>query len=314
MLNGSMDRTKISIEEPETDDAGWIAQLEALGSARAPAMAQWPTYGAIAASGGRQLRRLVFRARGAAVGAAQVLGRALPGPLGFGRALWLISRGPVFAPELSPDVQRACLRAAARHLPGVLIATPEMPLRGRGLIPLVTPRHQAIWDLGPEPQALRAGLAQKWRNRLAAAERGGITVRDEPDPAWLFDSEAAQRRARGYRALPAAFVTSWERAAPGSVLTLRAEDRTGARLAGIVVLRHGTGASYQIGWTGPEGRASGAHNLLIWQAALRLRAQGVKSFDLGDVNSEAGAGLMRFKLGTGAQAASLGATCLILPG
>lgn len=315
MLNGGMDRIAIQIDPTDPAAADWPALLAELGPARVPAMAQWPAHGAIGVAGGRLLRRLVFRQEGLPIAAAQVLGRPLFGRAGFGRALWWIGRGPVLAAgREGPDLHRACLRAAARVLPGLLIATPEAPVAGPGLIPLVTPRHQALWDLAPTPEALRGGLAQKWRNRLSAAERAGVRVREETDPAWLFAAEAAQRRARGYRALPAAFVTAWAGAEPGGVLALRAEDAAGARLAGIVVLRHGAGASYQIGWSGPEGRAAGAHNLLLWQAALRLRAQGVRVFDLGDVNSEEGAGLMHFKLGTGAQAAPLGATCLVLPG
>jgi hypothetical protein len=52
---------------------------------------------------------------------------------------------------------------------------------------------------------------------------------------------------------------------------------------------------------------------MLWQAALSLRSQGVKSIDLGDVNSESGAALARFKLGTGAGVKVAGATCLVLP-
>lgn len=318
MLNGGMDPVAIQIDPTDPAAVDWPALLAELAPARVPALAQWPAHGAICVAGGRLLRRLVFRHEGTPVGAAQVLGRPLFGRAGFGRALWWIGRGPVLAAGRegaeSAGLHRACLRAAARALPGLLIATPEGPVTGPGLIPLVTPRHQALWDLGPTPEVLRRGLAQKWRNRLSAAERAGLRLREESDPAWLFAAEASQRRVRGYRALPAAFVTAWAAAEPGGVLALRAEDAAGTRLAGIVVLRHGAGASYQIGWSGPEGRAAGAHNLLLWQAALRLRAQGVRVFDLGDVNSEEGAGLMHFKLGTGAQAAPLGATCLVLPG
>ena len=101
--------------------------------------------------------------------------------------------------------------------------------------------------------------------------------------------------------------------AAGGVLALAVLSEAGEKIAGGVFLRHGRGASYQIGWSGEEGRARGAHNLLLWQAGLRLRRAGVRRLDLGDINSEAGAGLMRFKLGTGAVAQSLGASALVLP-
>lgn len=283
--------------------AAWDAALAAHAPA-APLQAH-AGYGAIAASSGRGLRRLQIRAGDRLVGLAQVLGRG---------GLWLCSRGPVFAADLPEATQRQALRALARALPGVLIATPEMPVAGFGLVPLVTARHQAIWDLTPEEGALRAGLQGKWRNRLVAAERAGLRVRVERAADWLIAAEAQQRQDRGYRALPPAFAEAWAQQSPGSALVLSAGTATAPRLAGVMVLRAGAGASYHLGWSGPEGRAAGAHNLLLWQAALRLRGMGLSRFDLGDINSEAGAGLMHFKLGTGASVHRLGATCLVLPG
>ncbi|KQB17243.1 GNAT family N-acetyltransferase [Rhodobacter capsulatus] len=297
-----MDRIEITTfapAEPGAFDAA-VARLSPAAALQARAV-----YGEIAAAAGRGLRRLQIHAGGRRIGLAQVLGRG---------GLWLCSRGPVFAPELCEDTRRRALRALARALPGLLIATPEVPVAGFGLVPLVTARHQALWDLTPEDTALRAALQGKWRNRLVAAERSGLRVKVEPTADWLIAAEAQQRRDRGYRALPPGFVAAWAQRDPGSVLVLSAGTAGAPRLAGVMVLRAGAGASYHLGWSGPEGRAAGAHNLLLWQAALRLRAQGVRGFDLGDINSEAGAGLMRFKLGTGAAVQALGATVWVLPG
>ncbi|MDF2142320.1 hypothetical protein [Paenirhodobacter sp. CAU 1674] len=301
---------RIEISESGLDAAGWAIALAAFEGLPGAALQQQWSYGQIARAGGRDLRRLVLSCAGRRIGLVQAVGRS---------GLWLVSRGPVWRAGVGADQARAGLRALARHLPGVLIATPEVPAAGFGLIPLVTPRHQAIWRLGPEPATLRAGLDVKWRNRLGAAERSGIAVVADPDPGWLLQAEADQRRVRGYGGVPGDFVTAWGRGARGGVLALAALGPTasaqaGENLAGVVFLRHGSGATYQIGWSGAAGRACGAHNLLLWQAALMLRGQGVRWLDLGDVNSGAGAGLMRFKLGTGAEVLSLGATSLVLPG
>lgn len=287
--------------------ADWQAALDGLAPF-APLQAAH-LYGALAQAAGRKVWRGEILLGGGRIGLVQALGRG---------GLWLCSRAPVFAPGLSEDLRRAALRRLARHLPGVTIATPEAGLRGFGLVPLVTPRTHALWDLtGPEAD-LRAALAGKWRNRLAAAERAGLRLCPEPDPGWLVAREAGQRRERGYRGLPAGFLAGWGAAAPGQVLALSARSgaagKAGEALAGVVVVVHGGAANYHLGWSGPEGRAVGAHNYLLWQAALRLRARGVGQLDLGDVNSEAGAGLMHFKLGTGARLHALGATCLVVPG
>ncbi|SOC20428.1 acetyltransferase (GNAT) family protein [Rhodobacter sp. JA431] len=281
----------------------WEAGVEAL--APAAALQNRFGYGEIAAGGGRGLRRYEIMLGAQRIGLAQLVGRA---------GLWLAARGPVLAPDLAPDLQRAALRRLARAVPGVFIATPEVPVSGFGLVPLITSRHQAHWDLDPAQAELRAGMQGKWRNRLVAAEKAKLRLCEETETDWLIKAEARQRDDRGYRALPPGFVAAWGMAVPDGVLTLSVRDAQGQRLAGVMALVSGALASYHLGWSGAEGRALGAHNLLLWHLALRLKARGVRLLDLGDVNSEAGAGLMHFKMGTGAKLHRLGATCLVLPG
>jgi len=281
----------------------WEQAIEALCPAAALQM-RWG-YGAVAASAGRAVRRVEICADGQRIGVAQVLGR--------GR-FWLCNRGPVFAADLPEPLRRRALRRLARGLPGLLIATPEDPVAGFGLIPLLTARHHAIWDLTPEPEALRAGMRANWRNKLVRAERGKLRIGPDRDPRWLIAAETAQRAERRYRALPADFVSAWGQVVPDGVLALCARNAAGQKIAGAIFLHHGSTASYHLSWTGPEGRAAQAHTAILWQAALRLRAEGVRWLDLGEINSEAGASLMMFKTGTGARPKALGATGLVLPG
>ncbi|MEO1950336.1 GNAT family N-acetyltransferase [Thioclava sp.] len=285
-------------------DAGWDRALRALAPGHPPAFQQAALYGTLAAAHGRRVLRLEITEAGRRIALAQMIGRG---------GVWLLSRGPVFGPGLDHSLRVAVLRRIARRW-GITLATPDAPLAGFGLVPLITSRHHALWSLQPNPEALRAGLAGKWRNRLAAAERAGLRVRLEPEIDWLLAADAAQQRARGYRALPSGFTRAWADHNPADLLALRIEDANGQRLAGGIFLLHGDGASYHIGWTGPEGRASGAHNVMLWHAALLLKARGIRQLDLGAVDSEDGAGRLRFKLGTGAQPHSLGATLWVLPG
>ena len=287
--------------------AAWTAAL----AGHAAAMQQHWAYGAAAEALGRRVLRCEVWQGGARLGLVQMLER---GPRAA--PLRLILRGPVWTgPPPPARIQRATLRVLGR---GATLATPEQPVAGAGLIPLITPRHIARLDLTPPPAVLRAGLWGKWRNRLVVAEAAGVTVRQEEgqprDYRWLLAAEAAQRRVRGYRALPAGFVSVWAAAGGGlRLFTARHTPGGGPPLAAMLFLIHGDGATYQIGWTGAEGRAAKAHNLILWQALLALRAEGVRSLDLGDLNSEAAPGLVRFKLGCGAVPVALGATCLVIP-
>ncbi len=128
------------------------------------------------------------------------------------------------------------------------------------------------------PAALLAAMRGSWRTALRAAERPRPTLGlDRPARSTRFSlAEERQRRARGYRALPAAF-TRAPAARRAPVWDWREGGETQAAMAFV---RHGATASYHLGWTGPAGRAGEAHRALLWAAALALRSDGVRWLDL----------------------------------
>ena len=95
------------------------------------------------------------------------------------------------------------------------------------------------------------------------------------------------------------------------MLTIAA-DRGEGPVAAMMFLRHGSTATYHIGWSNAQGRAAHAHNLLLWRAAERLSSKGVKTLDLGTLDTVNAPGLARFKLGTGAMPHRLGGTWVTL--
>lgn len=215
----------------------------------------------------------------------------------------LVSRGPPGTDWLS---------CAAR--PGTLVlnaeATPAADLWRAGLWPLLTPASVAVVALGARAD-MRARMAQRWRNRLNASGRAGLSITEEELPAdakhWLLEAEAAQARARGYRGWPPAFAAAWTRANPGAARLLTARAG-GAAVAGLVLLLHGQTATWQIGVTSAEGRARHAMNALLWAAMEGAAARGCTRLDLGTLDGVTAPGLARFKLGTGAAAVRLSGT------
>lgn len=167
--------------------------------------------------------------------------------------------------------------------------------------------YHAVWDISVD---LRGGMAGKWRNRLVSAERAGIRVAQGGSLADVLAAEAAQRLARGYRALSAEFTL----ALPPEGLRLWQWRQSGRLEAAMVFVRHGTTASYHLGWASQAARRKAVHGVMLVRAAEALWSEGVRWLDLGSVNSETAPGLARFKLGTGAAMRQLGATMLVLPG
>ena len=231
--------------------------------------------------------------------------------IGFGQAL-AVERGRlrlILRVRLSGNgvEQRAAIRGLARWA-GVTMVTPEDPVAGFGLMPLVTPLHHAIWALGPD---LRAGMAGKWRNRLGTAEGAGVKVRrgGAGTLALLMGAEGAQRQVRRYRALPGVFT----QALPLADLRLWDWRQAGTMGAAMAFVVHGKTATYHLGWASDAARSAGVHAVMLTRAAEALYSEGVRWLDLGSVDTEAAPGLARFKLGTGASLKRLGATLLVLP-
>lgn len=220
----------------------------------------------------------------------------------------LISRGPVWTGDPSMAERRTALRRFARW-PGITLVTPEESMAGFGLIPLVTPMHHAIWDLSGDP---RSRMDRKWRNHLTAAERKGFEFAENRAGALeaLIEVEAMQRAARRYRTL----LPGFSRALPDRALRLWEWRPAGTLQASMCFVRYGASATYHMAWAGQAARDGAVHGLMLWRAALALRAEGVRWLDLGSINTEQAPGLARFKLGTGAVVRRFGPTMLVLPG
>lgn len=284
-------------------------------------MQQHPAYARACAALGQRVRWLRLGPQKAPEAAALVLCRRWPG-LGD---VALVSRGPVWADVRTSEDRRAALVALIGRLRqdhAAVIVTPDPvggydPLDETHLLPLVTPMTVATLDLTGDSVARRARLRGKWRNALVRAEAQPlrITASRMPPQAdhWLLRQEASQAHTRGYRRLPPAFATAWARVSPNDTLLVMAHDATGP-VAGMLFLRHGEVASYHTGWTSASGRITGAHTRLLWNGMNRLAGEGVTRLDLDLIDTDNTPGIARFKLGTGAQTVTLGATRIAAPG
>ena len=290
---------------------------ERLHRTAAGALQQDWAYGEAMAALGTPCLRVMLDEGSGPLGAALFLVRRVLGAA----SVALCSHGPVWVPGTGAVTQVAALRAIRASVPlrrpRVLLYTPDAPLAecgGFSALRRVMTGHATVRiDLTRDPDTIRAGMDGKWRNRLNAAERSELKVhRVGTRPAqyrWLLERELAQRERRGYIALPDGFVEAWQtaRGQADAVLTLRADIGRDA-VAGMMFLIHGEAATYQVGWLGDAGRESSAHNLLLWHAIRTLRERGVRTLDLGGVDTARGAGLARFKIGTGGDVVTLAGT------
>jgi hypothetical protein len=276
-----------------------------------PLQQDWE-YGLAARWQGRDVRRFVALDGDKPVACLQAIGRRW---LGF-FDVWAALRGPAGDPAAWP--------ALLARLPGwpfaAALVAPEMAARdatkahflGRGRV--YTGSTLALWRLDAASEAgLRAGLHQKWRNRLRAAERAGLRVELAPRGKWVewvIARGEATRRAKGFEAAPPEFVSRLAELKGGRECLVAVALDGREPVAGALFLRHGRDATYYVAASMPEGRARNAANLVLWRAAMALKEAGVRTLDLGTLETERSAGLARFKLGTGAEPFELAGTYL----
>lgn len=268
--------------------------------------------------------------------------------LGGGRAY--VPRGPVAA-GAGPEVVAGRLIAIAAWARDagfdVVVADPEVPaasgfpalLAGLGFrqVEEIGPsRHRVGVPIPPgaDEATLLAGIAQKTRQQLLAAERRGARVVrydlragadpgpgfEAPPPSRLGDAaEAAFGRfhavlvstgeRRGFRVGSRSAALAWWRAAldAGHLLLLEVVGSGDEAIGGALFYRHGDRLTYGHSADDPALRPAhpGAMGLLLWRALQLAAREGREELDLGGVDvrgtrraprpGEPTYGLLRFK-------------------
>lgn len=274
------------------------------------------------------------------VGMAQVFVKRIgPGKTGLGRFVRLL-RGPLFISGLPRETRDAALALIRARYPWrqrcLLWWLPELnggseseaALARLGLRPMVSGYSSIRFDLAPSLDRLRKQLDGKWRNMLKTAEKSVLLLEVSSLRAGSWNPEAfaalmaehdehrLENRFLGPDAtFYAAFVDAAKAAAEDEdaiLLWAHAGPHLGKvrPLAGILILRHGPGATYAMGWSNEAGRLVKAHYRLLWRAVEELQQRGLADFDLGGVDTERGAGVARFKLGLGGEVFTLAGSYL----
>lgn len=278
---------------------------------------------------GWQVERVALNDRGRVVAGAQALLRRLP----WGQTLAYVPKGPLV--DWRDAAQARELLAALRetiapHRPALLKLEPDLPnspqldliLESYGLRPghPVQPRSTIHLDLLDGPDAVLAGMKQKWRYNVRLAERKGVTIRPmtrDDLPIWhAMNAETSQRDGFGVHEAPyyeAAFMLF----PPDQACWLLAEF-DGEPLAALAVFALSRKSWYMWGASSSRERQRMPNHALQWAAISWAAAQGCATFDLWGIPDEVGLdpanyaedfseregglwGVYRFKQGFGGQ-------------
>jgi len=164
-------------------------------------------------------------------------------------------------------------------------------------------------NLTNSEQKILKNTKKNWRNALNKAKKSNLSVKwDEKGEylGWFLQNYIQDRQQKNYdgpspkliHALAKTFIPR-KNFLIGQALT------DNKPIAAILILCHGAGATYQIGWSSNAGRKNNAHHLLLWEAITMLKQKGIKDFDLGGINDDRAKGVKKFKEGMGGHTLSL---------
>ncbi len=165
---------------------------------------------------------------------------------------------------------------------------------------------ETVWlDLELSESDLRAQMNSRWRGALSKGERCNLEIIED----WTGSTGKAflqqyhiDRTIKKYYGRSPRFIAAELAMALRSreaVFVWACENKL--PVAAILIMMHGTSATYRISWTTDEGRKANGHNVLLWYAAKLLKAKGYRSFDLGGIEPHGAEGLTMFKTGMGGE-------------
>ena len=284
------------VVEPIVDRAAWDALVLPLG---AHPLQLWG-WGEVKSAGEWTAHRVVVRAGGAPVGAAQVLVRSLPAPL---RRLAYVPRGPALAPGADRDlVTRAIVAWTRQNVGGVAITLePQWPAGTAFDVPGARPAAQRVLvpdtlvlDLTRTEDELQAAMSKTTRKQIRRSARTDLVYREATDaeiPACLAVYHEVAARA-GFALHPdeyyrrvraelgpehAPVVAAFAGADPVAFLWLAASHRTAFELYG--------GAT-------DAGQELHANFSLKWTAIRAMKDRGLAEYDLNGLLND---GISTFK-------------------
>ncbi len=241
---------------------------------------------------GWHVQRFLFTREGKDIGLVQVLSKRVLGiPVAY-----RVNRGPIFLPEeQSMDLELAAvtqLRKKLRH-PSIFFYVPYSVMTEENYVKMALAKWKnwdifgyptGVIDLERSEEEIRKSLNSKWRNQLKTSEKYGnevLTDKNRFDEMLRYYDEEQQEK--GFKGENPNLLKEMQAHEAQPFRFFYVENEAGELLAFDIFYRHDTVATYFIGWNSEEGRKQCLNNLLLYQAAIHLKAEGVATMDLGGI-------------------------------
>jgi lipid II:glycine glycyltransferase (peptidoglycan interpeptide bridge formation enzyme) len=159
-----------------------------------------------------------------------------------------------------------------------------------------------VLNLTPELAQLRRGFDVKWRNQLTRSEKNNLHViaghgREEYRTFCEIYDQMLKRKGFKTTVDVEEFGRMQEDLPEQHRMYVLIAEHDGIPVAGLVASAMGDSAIYLLGATSDVGLQSKGAYLLHWKLIERLKANGIRWYDLGGIDPEGNPGVFHFKKG-----------------
>ena len=234
----------------------------------------------------------------------------------FGFKLVRFIRGPLFINKASAKERLRIysgLKKSCRILKGQMaVIIPELrhndtvedDLKSINLHRILTGMVTSWLDLSPSCAKILANFSKSWRRDINQCQKHDIAINFDGSLDAIIANNINDGSQKKYHRDNDLIY----RQLPKDKLLITEAIKDGEIIAAALFIKHGNCATYQIGWSGDDGRKLNAQKILIWHSIQRLKEDDVKWLDLGAMDKKSAAAIMRFKQGMGGDKYTLSGT------
>ena len=250
--------------------------------------------------------RIIIKKGNADIGVVQVLKKKL-----FGITVAIrINKGPIFvASENSLDNELKVVNSLRKkyyhHIPFLYV--PFSSMTEENYVKMIKAGWKnwdifgfptGVVDLTRTTEDIRNSLDSKWRNQLKAAEKNEYIVHSNSlrfsEMMRLYEKE---QKDKGFIGVKTILLECMKNMPDSPLRIFYIENDEHEIIAYDIFYKHVNDATYYVGWNSNEGRKKYLNNLLLYYAAISLKAEGVRQLDLGGIEYIHTESIAKFKDG-----------------
>lgn len=222
--------------------------------------------------------------------------------------IFRINRGPIILDPVYIDDIIRLIKDEFGSFGKLLFWAPELEQTGENInrfLSLKMRYRSSYYSTGyiclqEDEKCILSKMDSKWRNSLKSSMRIDFIIEQVEENSGfeqMLNLHIEDKKSRQYA--DSGDETTKKLFKSGKLKVLCVRNNEGVVISFIMIATHYRTATYYIGWSNEEGYRTNANRRLLWEALVRLKADGYLWFDMGGIDFIDTKGVADFKMGIG---------------